>query len=211
MSLEENAGQHRITVRLVRALLWVFFAGSVVAAAASLVVGSIAATSTLVSGQVPLSLVAEHALPPGTAAGTAKIVSGSYETASLVVSHLSGGAVALATTSSIANTLTQVTFALLVAILAWRLLHGQPFRRSLSLTVTLGGGILLLGGMLAQGAGGLATGIAALELNGAARHGLWPLAGRFDPTVLGVGVALMLIGLAFEYGERMQRDTEGLV
>ena len=43
------------------------------------------------------------------------------------------------------------------------------------------------------------------------RRGLWPLAGRFDLTFLGVGLVLLLVGLAFEYGERLQRDTEGLV
>jgi hypothetical protein len=185
MSLGVQADQHPMTTRLVRGLLWVFLAGAAVVAAIVLVVGTIAVIRTLVSGQVPLNLVAEHPLSPGTDAGTAKIVSGSYESASLVISHLSSGAVALATISSIANTLTQAAVALLVAILAWRLLHRRLFRRSLSFATTFGGGILLVGGMIAQGAGSLVTGIAAAELNGTARHGPWPLAGRFDLTFPG--------------------------
>lgn len=42
-------------------------------------------------------------------------------------------------------------------------------------------------------------------------QGFWPLIGSMDGTPLGIGVGLLLVGLAFEYGEGLQRDTEGLV
>ena len=67
------------------------------------------------------------------------------------------------------------------------------------------------GGFISQGSGSLATAMAASELNGAGRDGIWPVAGSIDFTFVAFGVVLMLVGLAFEYGERLQRDTEGLV
>lgn len=211
MSFGVQADTRPKTTRAVRGLLWVFLVGAAVIAAIIVVVGTIATTHTLTSGQVPLNLVALHPLAPATDPGTAKIVSGEYETASVFVSHLTAGTVALAVTASIANTLTQAAVAVLVAILAWRVLRRRMFRRSLSYAATFAGGILLIGGLIAQGAGGLATGVAASEINGGTGRGLWPMAGRFDLTFLGVGLALLLVGLAFEYGERLQRDTEGLV
>ena len=211
MSFGVEADTHPKTLRVVRGMLWAFLAGAVVIAVAILILGTQVTIHTLSSGRVPLNLVALHPLAPATDAGTARIVSGAYETASVTVSQLSPGTVALAITSSIANMLTQAAIALLVALLAWRVLRGRMFRRSLSYAAIIAGGILLVGGMLAQGAGSLATGIAASELNGGSGRGLWPLAGRFDLTFLGVGVVLLLVGLAFEYGERLQRDTEGLV
>lgn len=211
MSLEEHASSHRVTAGLVRGIIWVFFATAALVGIANLVFGTIAVVNTLVSGQVPLNLVSDHPLPPNADAGDAKVVSGNYEIASVVLSHLSSGTVALATVSSIAGILTSVALSVLVALLSWQLLHRPLFRRSLSLAATFGGSILLVGGMLAQGAGSLATGTAALELNGSDPQGIWPLAGRFDPTFIGVGVVLMLVGLAFEYGEKLQRETEGLI
>jgi hypothetical protein len=57
----------------------------------------------------------------------------------------------------------------------------------------------------------MATGLAANDLNGDSIDGFWPVAGRFDPSFLGPAFALLLVGLAFEFGERLQRETEGLV
>ena len=53
--------------------------------------------------------------------------------------------------------------------------------------------------------------MAPSELDGAGRDGIWPVTGSIDFTFVSFGVVLMLVGLAFEYGERLQLDTEGLV
>lgn|GEM_PF-2054292 len=45
---------------------------------------------------------------------------------------------------------TQVILAMLVALLAWRLLRHTMFRRSLTAVATLAGAILLIGGMVTQ-------------------------------------------------------------
>ncbi|HEX3680319.1 MAG TPA: hypothetical protein VHU90_11410 [Galbitalea sp.] len=64
--------------------------------------------------------------------------------------------------------------------------------------------------VLSQAGVALASGAAAKELNGGG-NGFWPLAGRFDPTLAIFGIVLLLVGLAFEYGTRLQKETEGLV
>lgn len=211
MSQVQQIVDGRRAVLFVRAFLWSLFGIALIVALATLIDGTLTVVKQLAIGQTPLTLVAIHTLPPGTDVGSARIVQGDYESASVVLSHLSPFAVALATISLIAGILTIVTLAILVALLAWRLLHHTIFRRSLAIITYLGGFVLAVGGMVSQSAGAIAGSQAALELNGAGRHGFWPLAGRLDPTMLGVGVVLLLVGLAFEYGERLQRDTEGLV
>lgn len=119
--------------------------------------------------------------------------------------------VVLTTVGGAAAMLTQAALCAAVAVLAWRVPRRNPFRRSVSLAVTCAGAILLVGGMISQAANSIATGLAASELNVSGSRGFWPLAGRFDPTFLVIGVVLLLVGLAFEYGERLVRDTDGLV
>ena len=58
----------------------------------------------------------------------------------------------------------------------------------------------------------LASWMAADQLNGnSTGDGFWPMIGTVDGAPFGIGICLLLVGLAFEYGERLQRDTEGLV
>jgi hypothetical protein len=69
----------------------------------------------------------------------------------------------------------------------------------------------LTDGSISQGFGSFTTAMAPSELTGASRDGFWPVAGSNISAYVAFGVVLMLVGLAFEYGERLQRDTEGLV
>ena len=85
------------------------------------------------------------------------------------------------------------------------------FRPSLALQFTLLGAFVFLGGLVWQIGAVFAAGLAAVALNSSDRHGFWPLAGRLDPTYVVVGFAFMTIGLAFEYGGRLQKETEGLI
>lgn len=204
----QKPGFTRTTVRVT---LWVFFGVAVIVGILALVFGALPIISSLASGHTQLTMVAEHTLPATAHGGTATIVSGAYESAVVTVAHASTGLAVVSTISSIAGTLTQVTLAAVIALLAWRILQGSPFRRSVATAVTVGGAILSIGGMLSQGARALGGGLAATELNRSGSFGFWPLAGRFDPTLVVIGVVLLLVGLTFEYGERLQRDTDGLV
>ncbi len=198
-------------VRIARAIVWAFFGAAILVGAFGLVFGAIQTITGLADGHIALTLIADHALPRDADAGPAVLVSGRYNTAGVVVANLPGGVVALATLASITSILTVAAVAVCIAVPAWRLLRGQLFRRTMTLIVTFAGGVLLVGGFISQGSGRLAAWMAAGELNGPGRDGIWPIAGIIDFTSIAFGVVLMLVGLAFEYGERLQRDTDGLV
>ncbi|MET4703651.1 hypothetical protein [Frigoribacterium sp. UYMn621] len=199
-------------VAVSRATVWVFLALAVAAGLLCLVLGTVGVVTSLVNGTTPLTMALDLPLPTATNEGSATVVSGSYDSASIVVSGLAPGTVALATVARVASVLTQLAISASIAFIAWRLLRGRAFRRSLSLTVAFAGAILLIGGLLSGGLGLLGAWMAADQLVGGVSIGSpWPIIGTVDGTPLGIGVCLLLVGLAFEYGERLQRDTEGLV
>ncbi|MGA7206472.1 MAG: hypothetical protein WBX27_17805 [Specibacter sp.] len=205
---QEIAGS-RISTGIRRALLWAVFVLAAVATAAIAVLGSIPVIQTLTGGGLPLELVVAQVIQPGGNSGM--IATQSYDSASIVLANFSQKVMALATAAALAQILTQAALAALAALVVWRLLHPRPFRRSLSAVTTLGGAVVLLGGVLAQGLGAFTHGVAVAELNGSPVRGFWPFAGSFDPSFLAVGVVLILVGLAFRHGEHLQHDTEGLI
>ena len=210
----------RSNARTARVMVWPIFGASVLAGVAIVVVGTLSVIDSLVSGRIALLLSAAGQLPAEADAGPARIVEGGYESATVVLENLSGGAVAVAVAAAVIGMLTQAAVAGAIALLAWRLLRPGTFSRSLSLGVAFVGGELLIGGILAVGLGGFASVMAAEELNadGAGLDGFWPVAASLDLGPLVLGFVLMLVGLAFEAGEKLQedntrlrRDTDGLV
>jgi hypothetical protein len=200
----------RPVVAVARAILWAFLVIAVVVGLSSLVWGTIGVVQQLSSGGTKLTLVADKPLPAAQTHAGALFLQGLYANASVSVHGLSAGVVTLATAATIATILIQVSLSALVALLAWRLLRGGLFRRSIARAVSAAGLIVAIGGMISQAGTGLAAGAAASELNGGG-NGFWPLAGRFDPTLLVFGLVLIIVGLAFEYGARLQKEADGLV
>jgi hypothetical protein len=200
----------RPIVAVARVILWVFFVVALLVGLACLVGGGIAIGEHLASGYTALTLVADKPLPKTLHPAALSLINAEYPSASVQVRGLSAGIVGLVTAAAVATVLIQVALSGLVALLAWRLLRGGVFQRAISRAVTAAGLILAIGGMVSQAGVALAAGAAASELNGGG-NGFWPLAGRFDPTLTVVGVVLLLVGLAFEYGTRLQADTRGLV
>ena len=141
---QQFSGGQRI-VLLTRGNLWAFFGIAIVVAVVTLVGGTFAVVQQLASGETPLTLAAGHSLPRGTDVGSAHIVQGSYDSAAVVLSHLSPFGAALATIPSIGGTLTRAALALLVAALAWRLVGHTMFRRSLTLVTYLAGAVPVIG------------------------------------------------------------------
>ena len=71
---------------------------------------------------------------------------------------------------------------------------------------------IVSGGLVSGGVGMLASWMATDQLNGRSTGGgFWPIIGAVDGAPLVIGLIILLVGLAFEFGERLQRDTEGLV
>ena len=196
-----------LTVRLT---LWILLFGAVAFGVIILIFGISNLVSQLTSGHTTLTLVANKSLPAGSP-GTIRILEGSYATANVTVVGASASIVVFAMIAAIARMLIAVALCGLLASLAWRLLHGGVFRKSLTVAMTAAGAVLLIGGMVAQLGETVASGNAALELNQSAHNNFWPLAGILDLNYVGVGLVLLVTGIAFEYGQRIQRDSDGLV
>lgn len=197
--------------RLTRGFMWLFFITAVIAGALFVLFGTIRLVQSLSSGHVTLTLVAGHRMPSSAAQGSVTILEGGYDTATLTLSGVSGPTLVLWVIALVAGILTQLAFCGSGAILAWRLLHPLMFKHSFSVSVTIAGGIVAIAGLLTQGASSLASGSAAALLNGSDPSGFWPIAGEIDLTYVGMGLVLMLVGLAFDYGSRLQNETDGLI
>lgn len=198
---------------LSRGIVWAIFGVAVLVLGGTLALSIWGIVDSLGSGTIALTLSTAQSLPAEADQGPAALLSGQFDSASVVVGGLDAGTFAIALVSKVALALTQLAIAASVALLSWSLVKARPFRRSLSVTVTLSGAIVLIGGILAAGLGVLASWMVADQLNDpdAGLDGFWPILAGVDPTFIAIGVALLLAGLAFEYGDKLQRDTEGLV
>lgn len=187
---------------------------AIVFAAVTLGAGAIAVATALGSGSVELALPASAALPAGTigdpdAAGIPRILNGTFTTATVGIADLGAAPRVLVALGAGFAALTQVAIALAIAYLCWRLYKGNPFVASVTRAVWLAAASLAIGSLLSQALLGFAswTAIDDLRLDAAA----FPLELSIDLVPILAGLALLLIASAFELGERLQRDTEGLV
>jgi hypothetical protein len=211
MSTPVQIAGRPLTVRLARLALWLALVASAAVALLTVVSGVAGIIGDLGSGITTLTLVAGKALPAAAHGASTHVVNGSYDNATVGLSHAPVAVATLGVISAVGQLLAQTALAAIVGLVSWRVLRPRMFRRSLSVQFTLMGVLVFLGGLLWQVGAMFASGLAAVALNSPDRHGFWPLAGRLDPTYIVVGFAFVTIGLAFEYGERLQRDTEGLV
>jgi hypothetical protein len=177
-----------------------------------LITGAIAIVSTLISGEHLLSLAVDGALPPEADAGSATLIDGRYESARVYIGDLTPATSGLLVAGLIVNVLTQLLVAASFAYLAFRLLQRRPFLRSLTWSFVVAGAALLIGSIIAQTLGLFGSWLATTELGATGEKAdFWQLAFTIDPAPLGFGVGLMLVGSAFEYAQKLSRDTEGLV
>ena len=213
MSQTDQLAGRGFALRTLRLVVWVCLAAAMLVGGITLVVGVTEIVNGLVTNKTALTLIADRPLPAAAEVSSSgsRIIEGNFETAHVIVTDLPFGISVLAAAAALADVLTRVAIPTLIALLSWRLLRGAVFARSLSLVAVVAGGALLIGGVFSQGLGSFAAAMAAADLNGPGGRGFWPLAGRLDFTTLVTGLILLLVGLAFEYGERLQHDTEGLV
>jgi len=202
-----------VTAVVARAVIWLALVISIWVGVTSLVFGAVSIATSAVTGQIAIQLATDQALPTGADDGAATLVSGNWETASVVVENLDTTTIVLAIIGDAFGVLTQVAIAAAIAMLCRSLLRAAPFRRSLSRTIGASGAVVLIGGMVTLGVSVLAAWMTAEQLNDPADglDGFWPIMAESDPTVIAIGFALLLTGLAFEYGEHLQRETQGLV
>jgi hypothetical protein len=170
--------------------------------------------SSLSAGTQHLTLAVQgDTLPAEADSGSARILDGGYDTASIEVGGLTGGTTALLTTGQVIMGIAQVLVGLSFVYLAWRLLRARPFLKSLTTAFLVAGCALALGGIVAQGLIGIGEWQAIAELGSDLGNeaSFWPfvLTLRPEPVIFGFG--LLIVGSAFEYGQRLTRATDGLV
>ena len=201
----------RLEHRLGRVLTWLVLLGAVLSGLLATVIGAVPLVGQLVSDRFIVRLFADAPLPAASSTGTAQLDGGSFESAEVTVSGLSAlprflltleGTTALATTLLVSAT---------VVYFCWSVLNRRPFNRPVFWLVALVGYALILGTVLGQGFGGLGRMIAADELNGDVADGFWPLAVLVDLAPAGTGLVLLVAAAAISLGQRLQRETDGLV
>jgi len=192
-----------------RAVLAILAAGATLLGAALL----FARLRTLARGETTMSLLTRAEVPYRYEAHTdagAGIMSAGFDSATVVAGGLSDGTRALLTGGVIADA---VATAVSIGAVAWFLLlliRNRPFHRSLVAASLAAGSALLIGGILSAGLGGLGRMQAAVELNPLA-GGVFKVGFLVDPWPAVAGLGVLALAFVFRRGERLQRDTEGLV
>jgi len=201
----------RLDDRLGRVLTWLVLIGAVLTGLLATGIGAVTVVGQLVTDRFVVRLFADAPLPAAGSTGTAQIGGGSFDSAEVTVTGLSAlprflltleGSTALATTLLVSAT---------VVYFCWSVLNRRPFNRPVFWLVALVGYALILGTVLGQGFGGLGRMIAAGELNGDVPDGFWPLAVLVDLAPAGTGLVLLVAAAAISLGQRLQRETDGLV
>lgn len=211
-SLETDAPALAAWSRWDKLALQLILVGVALYALGVLAWGTITIVSTLTRGSRELVLAASGDLPGAASTGTATLVDGGYESAWVSVTGLTPLTSGLLTAGTIIGVVTQVLVAATFVYLAFRLLRRRPFMKSLTWAFITAGAALLLGSLIAQGLTGFGSWLVAAELGSAPDAGdFWPMAISVDLGPIGFGFALMLVGSAFEYAQKLSRDVDGLV
>ena len=177
-----------------------------------LISGVVMIVSSLASGDRQLSLAVDGDLPADASTGAATLLDGHYESAWVSVTDLGPLSSSLLTVGLIVNVVAQVLVAASFVYLAFRLLRRRPFMKSLTWVFVTAGAALLIGSLVSQGLTGLGSWMVAGELGSTpGSDDFWVMAISIDLAPLGFGFALMLVGSAFEYAQKLSRETEGLV
>ncbi|PRB44986.1 hypothetical protein CQ020_01850 [Arthrobacter sp. MYb23] len=137
----------------------------------------------------------------------------------LVLHDLPGGALVLNTAAAILGQLTTLLVCAAVIMLCWRLLRGVPFAPTLTRSISIMGGVLVLIGVVVPILQGFSKLLIVESLDNVLTVESPLGKGNLDyyivfsvdllPVVL--GIALLLLAAVFAKGAQLQRDTEGLV
>jgi len=191
--------------------LQLILAGVVIYAVVVLIAGIVDIVMSLASGDRLLSLTINEPLPTGVDTGTATLLDGRLDSARVYVTDLTPITTGLLDAGLIVGVITQVLVAASFAYLAFRLLRRRPFMKSLTWSFLAAGAVLLIGSIVAQALTGFGSWLVATELGSSPDNDFWQMSFSVDVAPLGFGFALMLVGSAFEYAQKLSRDTEGLV
>jgi MFS family permease len=136
-------------------------------------------------------------------------VDATAESIVVTAQHVSAGVAWALATAQVISAITIGIVTVSAAAVLWRVAQRRPFHRSVRIAAMVAGIAITFGGMLSQGIGGIATMAAAGELSDRI-DGVF-IGFAFDPLSIIVGLAILALAFIFSAGERLQRDSEGLV
>lgn len=136
------------------------------------------------------------------------VVSATADAVTLVVEGAPPGTRAALVGAAILTSLLTIGICAVVAWLCLRVFVGRPFVRSATWGIAVVAILVLLAGLGAPTLSGIANAEAAVALG---LDELAPFLVTLDLAPLGWCFALAVVAGAFEIGQRLQRDSEGLV
>lgn len=157
---------------------------------------------------------------PELAAASPAIVEAHYDSVTLVIDGLPAGVRWLMVSETAVQSLLSIGLCVIVFILGMALLDRRPFARSATIAIFSAAILVMVTGMLAPFLGSIADAETVRFLGDAvighsasdpAAETLRAFSMILDPAPLGWGFALAIVASAFQLGQRMQRDTQGLV
>lgn len=165
----------------------------------------------MVGDTVHTVLSAQEAVPAGAATGSATLVSGEFDSATVVISGLDLASRSLLAGGILVTALMYLTLAAAIVFICVNLMRGRPFSRSSTWWLATASLLLIGGGLVGAGLFTFGQLMIAAQLNADPTMSVFPMAGTISLTPVFVGVGIAVIAAVFEFGERLQRETEGLV
>lgn len=169
------------------------------------VIGLASSSPTLVQGMRVTDVDA-----PGILAASPQLASAQVESVALTIDDLAATPRGYLIVAAILGSLLTIGVCAVVAWLCLRVFVGRPFVRSATWGIGAVAILVILGGIGSSFFGAIAHAEIARDL-GLTGAGLPALELVIDLSPFGWGLALAVVAGAFELGQRMQRDTEGLV
>jgi hypothetical protein len=172
---------------------------------------AVPAIAALFGDAIPVSLSASATVPPDAATGSAHIVSGTFDRADLLVTGIGiGPRIALAASVAV-SALSSFAVAATIVALCRAILVGRPFVRSVTWLLSTASVVLIGGSLVGLGLDTFAMFSIAAALNPDPMGTVFPFTSEYDFAPLLIGLVLGAVATAFHLGQKMQRDTDGLV
>ena len=206
------------TIKLTRAAaldrgsLWVLIVGAAIVGVAIVIMTVANVVGTVASGTTSLLVNVDSPMPADLFPAGLAVDSAQFTEGVVTTDALSWGPLTTLVLASVLAGLSQFAVAFAAAHLGWSLLKGNPFRHSVVMSTVTASVALIAGAGLAALLTGIGTAVAMSELVGDRfMSDEYPLLLSFDFTPLFVGLGIGIVASAFEYGNRLHADTEGLV
>jgi hypothetical protein len=180
--------------------------GALVVAAITLGATVIQVIGEITSATVRLDVMADS--PASALTGSGGIDSARWTGAAIEASGAAPGDRMLLAAGTLLTGLSWVAVALAVAYLCRRLVQGSPFAATVTRVAIFTAFTVIVGPTLGRLLTDLATNTIVIAAHA---HDPLVVGFGFDAGTWAAGLALALVALAFRVGERLQRDTEGLV